>query len=249
MKKFLKFLGISLLCCAGMTHMHAAQCSSANYIIQHISSEDKAILTELFRSLLFDDQFAYTLFGSKPITHKGVFFGTDTANFIPKWQVWKKYSYFFDTCFSNFAFLEKSNQELCEIHFVNKKLVLEAVEKYADAFTGILGEVKPKDVLERILKSNDLFEAIGNSQTLYGILLGYGEENARGFELNLPNARPFIEGNAGDTCLALPYFQTFSPCQETSYLRKQYLQEREKILSIYSRGNILEITLTRLCQD
>jgi hypothetical protein len=97
-----------------------------------------------------------------------------------------------------------------------------------------------------MLKSEDLFEALGNSQTLYGIFLEYGEENAKGFEPNLLDSKPFTKENPKPNRLTLPYFQTFSPGQETALLRKQYQQDRKKILSIYSKGNLLEITLIEL---
>lgn len=243
MKKFINFLILPFLCC--VSTIHASQHNRINEILRNISSEDKEILTELFQSLLLEDQFAYTLIGSKPMTHKGVFFDTDTKNFIPNWQVWKKYSHFFNEKDLNFAFLEKTYQELFEIHFVNKKLVIDTIEKHSLVFKEILGELSPNEILERILKSDDLFEAIGNSQILYGILLGYGEENARGFDLDLSNPIPFSNEKPKPNHLTLPYFQTFPSSQETPLLRKQYQLDRKKILSLYSKGNFLEITLTQ----
>lgn len=100
-----------------------------------------------------------------------------------------------------------------------------------------------------MLKSDDLFEALGNSQVLYGILLGYGEENAKGFDLDLPDPKPFSKESPKPNRLTLPYFQTFSTSQETPFLRKQYQEDRKKILSIYSNGNLLEITLTKLLSN
>lgn len=71
--KLFKLLILPFVCCVGMVPIHASQ----HYVIEvlrNIPSEDRELLTKLFRSLLFDDQFAYTLFSSKPITHKGSIF-------------------------------------------------------------------------------------------------------------------------------------------------------------------------------
>jgi hypothetical protein len=243
--KLIKLVLLPFVCCAGMIPIYASQ-HHPTEILRNISSEDRETLTKLFRSLLFDDQFSYTLFGSKPITHKGVFFDTDTAKFIKNWQIWKKYKHFFDTNNSNYVFLEKTYPELFEIHFINKKLVLSTIEKHSSTFSRILGQLTPHEILERMLKSDVLFAALGNSQILYGILLGFGEENAKGFDLDLPDPKPFNKESPKPNHLSLPYFQTYSASQETSFLRKQYKQDREKILSIYSKGDLLEITLTKL---
>jgi hypothetical protein len=49
--------------------------------------------------------------------------------------------------------------------------------------------------------------------------------------------------------LPLPYFVVFGKNRETEILRKTYEQERKKILSIYSKGNFLEITLNKLLSN
>lgn len=120
------------------------------------------------------------------------------------------------------------------------------IEKHASTFREVLGDLRPHEILAHILSAEDLFEAIGNSQILYGILLGYREENARGFELDLPDPKPFNEDSSMQNQLTLPYFMTFFPNTETERLRKLYTQEREMILAKYSKGNLLEITLNQL---
>jgi hypothetical protein len=239
------FKSLLPLFCGVTISFQAPQPHSINEILGSISAEDRRDLTQLFQSLLFENQFAYTLFGSKPITHKGVFFDTDSENFIHRWQTLKKYLVFVNETHSNFAFLEKTYPELFEIHFVNKQLVLDTIERHAPAFREVLGNLQPNEILARILTFEDLFEAIGNSQILYGVLLGYGEENARGFDQNLPNPKPFNEDYLGQDQLTLPYFQTFSE-RERLELKSRYQSERNYILSLYSKGNFLEITLTKL---
>ena len=105
-----------------MISFHVSQPRSIAEILRNISVEDRKALIQLLQSLLFEDQFAYNLFGSKPITHKRVFFDTDLSNFIPQWQILKRYLSFMDGSLSNFAFLEKAYPESFEIHFVKALL-------------------------------------------------------------------------------------------------------------------------------
>jgi hypothetical protein len=103
-----------------------------------------------------------------------------------------------------------------------------------------------------LISEEDVYEAIGNSQILYGILFGFGEKNARGFndkfELghDIPDPIPFNEEDPKPGRLTLPYFSVFGNSRDTDILRKTYQQERKRILTLYSKGNFLEITLNQL---
>lgn len=210
-----------------------------------ISNEDKPIITELFQQLMIDDQFAYTLFDSKPMSHTGIFFDTDSRNFLPKWKIWKKYQT--QLLGENFVFLENASQELFEIHFINKKSTIDIISKHLSTFQKILGNKSPNEILDAILNSDDIYVALGESQILYGILFGYGESNSRGFLENRKNHIPFHNEMPKNGKLCLPYFRAYNS-RETINLRIKYNYDRKRILSMYSRGDFLEITLQKLAE-
>jgi hypothetical protein len=233
--------------------MTAAQTPS---IIKNISNADQKILHRMFRHLILDDQFAYTLFGSKPMSHKGVFFDSDNQNFIENWKIWKKYAARSEFQMQNYAIKEKTYPELFEIHFLNKKNVLSCVQKHLPTFKEILGkDITPEKVYQDMTTADDVYAILGNSQILYGILFGFGEKNARGYhekfelELDIPDPIPFNEEDPQPGHLTLPYFSVFGCHQETDVLHRTYQQERRHILSLYSKGNFLEITLTKLLSN
>jgi hypothetical protein len=253
-------------CWVGGAAFPSTQSSSIRELLKKIPQEDYQALDSLFRVLVFENYFAYTLFGSKPMTHKGAFYEVLTHHplkksggdyiFLTNWKVWKKYACQSEFQTPNYVFLEGNLPELFDVHFLNKKNVLACIKSHLSTFREILGdEITPEGVYDSIIHSEDLYEALGNSQILYGILFGFGETNARGFhekyELNIDVQEPtfFNEKMPKPNDLPLPYFAVFGASKETEMLRKTYEQERKKILSVYSKGNFLEITLTKLLSN
>ena len=242
------------------------QTSSVKKILSNIPKEDYQALDALFRCLVFERYFAYTLFGSKPMTHYGAFCEQHYQKithpgskfiFLNYWKVWKKYSHLPEFQTANFVFIEEKDSELFRVHFLNKKNVIRNVKDNIHVFQEVLGDnITPEQVLDLILKSNNVDEALGAGDLLCGILFGFGIENARAFhqiyQLGLPlknDAAPFHNEEFVPYLLPLPYFMVFQPSTQTEMLRKQYQQEREKILELYSKGNFLEITLTQLLKE
>lgn len=232
-------------------------------ILSEIPHDDRIVLEQLFSTLILENYFAYTLFGSKPMTHKGAFYDVldrdrtqENAGdhiFLTSWELWKKYASRSEFQTPNYAFVEKKFPELFEIHFLNKKNVEACVEEYFATFQEILGaDITPQQVYQNLVYADDVYDALGNSQILYGILFGFGEENARGYhekfelDLNIPDPISFHDEEQKTNQLPLPYFSVFRNNRETAVLRKTYQQERERILSLYSNGNFLDITLTQL---
>jgi hypothetical protein len=266
MRRYLKFLLFSFLFCVRMEAVPPTQNFSIKAILSQIPKDDYEALDQLFRTLVIENYFAYTLFGSKPMTHKGVFYGVLTRErskdnegdqiFLTYWEIWKKYASRPEFQTPNYFFVEKKLPELFEIHFLNRKNVLACVQEYLSTFKEILGEgVTPEKIYYNMITSNDVYEALGNSQILYGILFGFGEKNARGYhekfelELDIPEPIFFNDEEQKPNHLSLPYFSVFGPNRETDLLRKTYQQERRRILSLYSKGNFLEITLTKLLSN
>lgn len=164
-------------------------------LLNEINPDDRESLEGLFQSFIYKDHFGYTIFGDKPISLSGDFTLTPWENtitgdrsggcFWKKWDIWKKYKSLFPI--HNFIFLEEQSYNYSDIKFVlviNKKSFLKAVKKYQRTFNEILGyQVNPEKLLQSIESGFSKFQsAIQNSEILWGILLGYGEHNARLYE-------------------------------------------------------------------
>jgi hypothetical protein len=156
----------------------------------------------------------------------------------------------------NFFFKEEKSPELFGILFINKKNVLRCVRENMEIFKEILGnDITPEKVLQALMNDEDLSELLKDNHILCGILFGFGKENAThfhqkfGLDLALPDPIPFHHEDPEVHPLPLPYFMTFYPNAGTDRLRKQYIQDRKRILEIYSKGNFLEITLMQLLSE
>lgn len=122
--QYFRLLFVLFLFCVKMEATPSSPKPSVKKKLSLISKEDSEILDQLFRSLVFEDYFAYTLFGSKPMTHKGTFCSVLTrkrskANesdyiFLTCWKVWKKYASLPEFQTPNFAFVEKKCARLCK---------------------------------------------------------------------------------------------------------------------------------------
>jgi len=262
MKRFFNFFFLSLFICTGAQE-GALVHPPVKAILNQMPKEDYVALDRLFRHLVFESYFAYTLFGSKPMTHRGAFLDVlerevDQNNgdfiFLTDWHIWKKYANHPEFKTPNFVFVENTlqNPTLFEVHFLNRKNVISCVQKHLKAFQEVLGnDVTPEGIYEKMVGAGDLFEALGESQVLYGILFGFGEKNSRGFyekfflDAPLPEPISFHDEEPKPDRLTLPYFKTFSE-KERRELKNVYQSERRHILSLYAKGNFLEITLTRL---
>ena len=263
MKK--SFIIALLFLLVGIDVFASTHSQKAKIAIHKISDEDKQALEDLFRILFIESYCAYTLFGSKPMTHKGAFYDvleepskSETGDyvFLKNWKVWKKYAQKTEFQMSNYVFIEKSFPELFEIHFLSRENILTCVKTHIGIFQEILGDdITPEAVYKSMVNADDVFESLGDSQILYGILFGFGKENAVGyhkkFELNLdiPWPTSFHNEETAPDQLTLPYFSVFGENCETEALRKTYQQERLRILALYSEGNFLEITLEQLLSN
>jgi hypothetical protein len=140
-------------------------------------------------------------------------------------------------------------------------------------------------LVEKIEKDHKVLFILSNQQTLLGILLGYGEHNARLFDKRnqishfvykkkFPKT-PVIIPNPSEGFSSLQdefssYFsilthfgdRKYSPLvirsvffvadhthPETIALQQKYKKMRGEISAIYSKGDFLEITLSKLTED
>ncbi len=166
--------------------------TTGSSILQTIPEKDYQQLDAFFQVLIRDD-FAYTLFGRKPIsvfdyTSKPILF----TLYHPKtflilergWETWQRYCAYFP---SNQFVLKKfitDDDFVREIFLIHKSHTLQAIENHLATFQSILGcSIDPKQFLERLCDPNeDIIETLQGHANLLGILFGYGEVNAMNFE-------------------------------------------------------------------
>lgn len=237
---------------------------SASTQLSQIPKEDREKIEGFFSYLIFDEGFAYSLFGSKPMSTIGHDKTTPSSykELYPHplfeleewWQTWERYSHLFPM--QNYLLFAQNGEEWFEVFLLNKSSCLEIIENNLSLFIEKIGvSLEPVEIFELILSSSNLFsEGLQQSQALFGLLLGYGKENSMGFEKQFSKKRAFnhaspmnsIEVVAVDTnALMVPCFSSYSH-KETWEIMKQYEKERDGIIQVYSCGDFLEITLNKL---
>lgn len=229
--------------------------------IDSIPSGDRNTIERLFRHLIWNEQFAYTLFGSKPMTRTSIhrscqFYGLIQpclqALLWSDWKVWERYQHLFPS--QSFALFSQSDGDWFEISLFNKTIVEKVIEKNLTLFQEkLVSKDQPKILLGNLLASRNIWkEGVNKSQALIGILFGYGFENAKSFENYYTTTLKFFlppptssQSEPMLYLLPLPFFSSFSE-SETAQLQQNYAQERAAILDRYAQGNFLEITLEQL---
>lgn len=176
------------------------ECSpSVIQALKKIDPKEKDILKYFFQSLFASGDFAYTLFGNKPlalIDHnlEFAFFEQNQGKLRRKailelkgWKVWKKHSYLFPI--NQFYFLENKNQFGFYGALISKKHCRNLINKHYELFKNIS---EPSSVIETI------FDKMNNAEVnnkafpehyfqCLGILLGYGQKNAQAYEQEATN--------------------------------------------------------------
>lgn len=245
----MKSLAIFLVCLIAFTkeNGHAYQ------------NQDEAKIKMLFQNLMFDKYFAYTLFGTKPITFYDKFHEPSLNSFIkPRfddlffqyWKIWKKYS----IKTPNYAFIEFDDGHYFYLIFVNKNSVLKIIEKHITVFTDhYQKKMSAKDILENILTTKDYFVEFGNNEIIYGLLFGFGYTNSLAYFLKYEKEYFYLEGVSFHDepqyslyRIPLPFFLVFKSNDEVLELRKTYQRERKEIIDHYSKGDFLKTTLEKL---
>ncbi|WP_148300673.1 hypothetical protein [Candidatus Protochlamydia sp. R18] len=213
---------------------------SVTEILKSIPEDDREVLSRLFYQLMNNDHFAYTLFGDKPVSVTANFILTPYGNifcrmkcggyFWEKWKVWKKYEHLFPM--KNYLLLEESAQTNTKnIFFINKKWFVKTICQHLKIFETILGEnITPKNLLNKIERSQNFFSVIKENPILLGILLGYGQHNAELYSRR-NDLRQFIDFKQ---IPKIPY-KMLKPSKQFVSLEEeyQYLNSRLKPFSDY----------------
>jgi hypothetical protein len=227
--------------------------------LSQIPDTDRAKIEKLLSFLMWDEGFAYVLFGNKPISicsqDKTVppyyleLYQSPVLELEALWNTWEKYSHLFPM--NEFIFLTESNDKRFNVYLLKKSNVLNVIEKNPAIFqekTGLC--LNSNDMFNHIVMSGNLFKiGLNKSQALYGILLGYGTENSLGFENYFSVKRDYLPESLAHIKvtgrLSLPCFASFSK-EETEKIMAGYQQQRQEILTIYSNNDFLETTINQL---
>jgi hypothetical protein len=152
----------------------------------------------LFKDLIDEHDYAYTIFGSKPMSLAD--FGLESPPNLPfhrklrsKFLMFKRrsslnswYKYRDDFDLKDFIFLDEEKDwiDCLVLILINKKNMLRVLRENSSIFKEELGEdFTPESFLEKLEKREvSIAIAIKESQKLMGIMLGYGVRNATLFQ-------------------------------------------------------------------
>jgi hypothetical protein len=189
LKKFAMVLLILLLICS-TTAFFIRKESRSNRILHHLSDEEKHCLSVFLRITLFSENFAYVLFGNKPIAFTSCEKSAPSFSFSDSFlspldleekkgfEVFKKIQHSF--CSKNIIVKITEDDNNLFLLMINKKNLLNMLQKHIDDFKQILGaQTTVESLFSRITTGNEyLADVIDKHEALLGILLGYGRNNS-----------------------------------------------------------------------
>ncbi|MDP1608733.1 MAG: hypothetical protein Q8L98_05420 [Chlamydiales bacterium] len=188
------------------------------------------------------------------------------------YEIWRKYEKPFKS--QKFSFLyeisETAVHKNVHIYLVNKKNFIKTANENKKDFEFVLNKKISECDLLREAKKRPLFEILQRHHGLFGILLGYGRNNALSFQkMSLLSSEEQVsrfcekigfynfwtEEETKEFChrmhasadwIPLPNFRAISTSKETQLLRRSYLKSREDILNCYRDRDFLKTTLELL---
>ena len=181
---------VLLLTFSGCQKKETEQVQSSLKPLQFFAESDLNALDSFFQVLFREYNFAYTLFGKKPMSmacywSSPVLFSMyNPAQFLhleKGWRLWQQYSSFFPS--ADFVLKKlKSDRFVSSIFLINKKEVLKVILENQEKFEESLKQkIDPEKFLEQLCDSEGDLIALVNAELL-GLLLGYGKVNAMFFE-------------------------------------------------------------------
>lgn len=168
----------------------------SNYQNLHkIPKKDQILLEAFLRALIFEEDGAYVLLGDKPLAITGYFDNCEEDEVLPMffrnywklnwmlrrgYETWEKYQHLFFSKKFILKAIKTPNNNLVVISLINREAFSRKVNQHLDDFRTILGTTfDPFELLEKHLKEDrEIFEVIKCHEGLFGILLGYGRNNA-----------------------------------------------------------------------
>lgn len=241
-----------------------------------VQPEDRPFLEFFLRSLVFKDHFGYVLFAEKPMG----FFACGKIELVfeqclielldHKQSTLRKGLEIFDRTYSkspigkNFIVLKTEDKRREMVFLINRKAFLKTVSQHLREFKKILGnDITGEVLLSKMVREKDVLRCLNHHEGLFGILLGYGKNNAflfhRRKELHKKTIIPFSAERIDEKLqgidhskpsplriLRLPAFVADVSTQETKLLKKLYREQRKKVALAYQNGDFLQLTLSRL---
>jgi hypothetical protein len=221
--------------------------------LSSLSREESKRLKELFDYHFFFSDFAYTLFGTKPMSI-GRLLSTPKAK--KGWEAWEKIKGSFDSkefiirkyTSNHHEFILVANLEKIEQIYYQNQQWFDEVFKGRMTFSALILCLR---------EDGPLFQELIHDHLLVGILLGYGAYNAELFAKNQglsEEKRTVLYSFSGKIH---PIFYLFSETmpvsfacdpttEETKELKQRYAKERKEILKMAKRDPLLTQMLAKL---
>lgn len=165
--------------------LYSSQQQSESYVkqqLRQIPLDDQNTLTLYFETLLAQN-FAYTLFGDKPVSGDGYCAlegdrSWKEAILKAGKKVWQKYCHLFPA--EKFVLQFQPRDTFEDVFLINKKAFLDTARQHSVEFQKVLGrDITPEKLLEEFTKNNTRFEELlQNHEGLIGLLYGFGKANA-----------------------------------------------------------------------
>jgi hypothetical protein len=246
-----------------------------------LSPEEKRDLAFFIKEIIVFDSYPYTLVGYKPMSMCCVII-EDTEDLCADWRedfkrprhqtemrgwlTWVKYQSLFPLkkhILINYSFMGRGRKEIA---LICPQLCMATIEKNLGDFQEILGkQCTSEEVFEILVHPEHAeFYTIIDHARLFGILLGFGRNNAYlyekhqgyasrsnvGYQQTGPNP---LQGFSNDRpwpgALLSPTFACDPTTEETQQLKKHYNQAQKFVRWTYFLRNHLEVTLALLMQN
>lgn len=208
----------------------------------NLSQKEKERVEKTFKHFFFFDQFAFTLFGSKPVS-----IGVLLPKYQKGWNAWKKVESHF----------KSKNFIIREYGFKNHRFVLVAnlkeVERVYRENEELFGGMNLETLKECLQKDGPIFQDLLNNDVRLGVLLGYGKRNAQLYAEGLTKKKnllqPFSKGHP-ILYLFSPVMPPFFACDpnspETIELKNRYREEKNHISEIAKKENLFSLMVSLL---
>lgn len=220
-----------------------------------LNTEEKIRIERILKYFLLEEQFAYTLFGSKPMSMSVIYktYFTKQAGEPPllsDWDCWKRLDLGLKT--KNYSWVAEDLGYCFQIFLINRNAVCNIIKENLRLFQKRLSsQLDEKIILEEFLKNPRILR---QHHDLLGIILGFGTENAVAFnalnccKIFLYKIPTNFNSKHGEELFFIRKlnFMVFDQSSfENRMLKKRYTQDQVKIKEVYEKGDFLEISLER----